>query len=161
MLVSAAWRMTLYVGSYGLSFKRFLTYWGMVMLAVFFAAALMKIWKKAFGFFRVFFAASVAGWLILNFINVDVLVARYNVDAYLSGNSAVMDLPYLAGLSYGTLAQLERLDGNMRVFDEAYWPDMDQYVLDTLLADRRSGAAEETAHWETWNLSAWLATRGD
>ena len=36
MLVSAAWRMTLYVSTYGLSVKRLLTYWGMALLAVFF-----------------------------------------------------------------------------------------------------------------------------
>ncbi len=28
LLVSALWRMNLYVGAYGLSFKRVLTYWG-------------------------------------------------------------------------------------------------------------------------------------
>lgn len=34
LLVSALWRMNLYVGAYGLSFKRALTYWGMAVLAV-------------------------------------------------------------------------------------------------------------------------------
>lgn len=43
LLVSAAWRMTLYVSAYGLSFKRLLTYWGMAMMALFFLAALWKI----------------------------------------------------------------------------------------------------------------------
>ena len=39
LLVSALWRMNLYVGAYGLSFKRVLTYWGMAVLAVLLAAA--------------------------------------------------------------------------------------------------------------------------
>lgn len=157
MLASAAWRMTLYVGSYGLSFKRFLTYWGMVMLCVFFTGALLKIWKKEFGFFQVLLAASIAGWLVLNFINVDYQVARYNVNAYLTGNTAVMDLPYLASLSYDTLGQLARMDGRAPVYHD---PDLSGYVLDTLLADRRESAAGEISRWETWTLSGWLAARG-
>ena len=34
LLVSALWRMNLYVGAYGLSFKRVLTYWGTIFLAI-------------------------------------------------------------------------------------------------------------------------------
>lgn len=149
MLCSAAWRMTLYVGVYGLSFKRVLTYWGMVMLAVFFTAALLKIWKKDFGFFQVFFAASVAGWLLLNAVNVDGMVARYNVSAYLTGNSTVLDLPYLAGLSYDALPALEKLPGDMPARGDA--------TLEEVIADRRNAAAREAGDWRTWSLSAWLA----
>lgn len=153
ILASAAWRMTMYVGSYGLSFKRLLTYWGMVMLVIFFVGALLKIWKRQFGFFRVLFAASIAGWLVLNFVNVDAIVAEYNVRAYLSGN-ATMDLPYLAGLSYDTLPALERLPGEMWAY-HGY-----EYSLSSLIEDRREMAAWETSCWETWNLSAWMAAQG-
>ena len=38
LLASAAWRMTLYVSAYGLSFKRVMTYWGMVMVGIFLGA---------------------------------------------------------------------------------------------------------------------------
>lgn len=153
ILASAAWRMTMYVSSYGLSFKRVLTYWGMVMLLIFFAGALLKIWKRQFGFFKVLFAASIAGWLALNFINVDMIVAAYNVNAYLSGN-ATMDLPYLAGLSYDTLPALERLPGEMWAY-HGY-----EYSLSSLIEARREMAAWETSCWETWNLSAWMAAQG-
>lgn len=53
LLVSALWRMNLYVGAYGLSFKRVLTYWGMAVLAVLLAAALWKVWHRHFRWFRV------------------------------------------------------------------------------------------------------------
>ncbi len=52
LLVSAAWRMTLYVSAYGLSFKRMLTYWGMAVLTVFLALTVGKIWRRGFSFFR-------------------------------------------------------------------------------------------------------------
>ena len=79
MLVSALWRMNLYVGAYGLSFKRVLTYWGMAVLAVLLAAALWKVWHRHFRWFRVLLSVGVAGWLLLNYANVDALVARYNI----------------------------------------------------------------------------------
>lgn len=64
LLVSALWRMNLYVGAYGLSFKRALTYWGMAVLAVLLAAALWKVWHRHFHWFRVLLSVGVAGWLL-------------------------------------------------------------------------------------------------
>ncbi|MBC5736461.1 DUF4153 domain-containing protein [Lawsonibacter faecis] len=154
MLGSAACRMTLYVTEYGLSFKRALTYWGMLMLAVFFTAALLKIWKKSFSFFKVLFAAGLAGWLALNFINVDRIVTRYNVSLYQQNQDAVMDLPYLAFQSYDTLDILEELPGDMRVYH--YW----EGTLEELIAQRRDRAAADAADWRSWSVSAQLAAIG-
>lgn len=159
MLVSACSRMTLYVREYGLSFKRLLTYWGMAMLVVFFLGALLKVWKRDFGFFQVLFAASIAGWLLLNAANPDAIVARYNVNAYLSG-SPVMDLPYLAELSYDALPALEALPGDMLVYYAPPSRDLAGCTLDQLIASRRAQAAQEAGVWQTWTLSAWRAARG-
>lgn len=152
MLVSAAWRMSLYVGMYGLSFKRALTYWGMAMLAVFFVGAALKIWKKEFGFFRVLFAAGLAGWLVLNFANVDAIVARYNVHAYQTGALVRVDVDYLAHLSYAVAPALETLPPDTRGAPG-------RNSVRTILADMRTSAASQTARWETWNLTAFLASR--
>lgn len=156
LLASAAWKMTLYVTVYGLSFKRFLTYWGMVMLAIFFAAALLKIWKKEFSFFKVFFAAGIAGWLILNYINVDFIVANYNVSLYQRSETAVMDLPYLAYLSYDTLSALEKLPGDTR----PYHAPEDDTTLEMLIQWRRGDALLDASDWRTWSVSARLAAMG-
>ena len=76
LLGSAAWRMTLYVTAYGLSFKRCLTYWGMAMMALFFLAALWKIRQPERAFCRVAFPLALAGWLVINCVPVDFLVAK-------------------------------------------------------------------------------------
>lgn len=156
MLVSAAWKMTLYVTMYGLSFKRLLTYWGMVMLAIFFAAALLKIWKRGFSFFKVFFVAGIAGWLILNYINVDGIVANYNVALYQRSETAVMDLPYLAYLSYDTLGALEKLPGDIR----PYHNPEDTTTLEVLIQWRREDARLDASDWRTWSVSACIAAIG-
>lgn len=158
ILVSAAWRMTLYVLAYGLSFKRALTYWGMVMIALLLAAACVKVWREKFQFFRFAAVAALAGWLMLNYANVDHIVAQYNVNAYLSGSLAQVDLLYLTNLSYEALPVLEKKLDRGIIIKEA--PDRDcepdgVFTLEDLLRDRVSQARWECARWENWSLPAW------
>lgn len=153
LLVSACYRMSLYVGTFGLSFKRFLTYWGMAVLAILLTATLWKIWRPGFRFFPVAFVVSVVGWLILNFCNVDYLVARYNVDFYLRQESSVMNLDYLIQeLSYDALRPLADLPGDLP-------SGVGDLTLDQLIDLRRAGARQEASDWRTWSLSAALAAR--
>lgn len=158
ILVSAARRMTLYVLAYGLSFKRALTYWGMVMIALLLAAACAKVWREKFQFFRFAALAVLTGWLVLNYANVDRIVAQYNVNAYLSGSLAQVDLLYLTNLSYEALPVLEeKLDGGI-IIKEA--PDRDSepdgvLTLEDLLHDRGAQARWECVHWENWSIPAW------
>lgn len=95
LLLSAAWRMTLYVDVYGLSFKRCMTYWGMGMMSAFLLAAAWKVRRPDFRFCRVVFPLALAGWLVINCVPVDYLVAKDQVDRYLSGESGVLDAEYL------------------------------------------------------------------
>ena len=116
LLLSAAVRMTLYVEAYGLSFKRLLTYWGMGMMALFLLAAARKVRRPDFRFCRAAFPLALAGWLVLHCVPLDYLTAKDQVDRYLSGESATIDVEYLLyGLSYDALSQLERLDGDLIV----------------------------------------------
>lgn len=151
LLVSALWRMTLYVQVYGLTLKRILTYWGMAMAAVFLLAAAVKLWKPSVSFFRVLLAGSLAGWLALNLIDPPYLAARYNVDAYRRGTLEQLDAQYLARLSYDALAPLSELPGDT--------PAGDGRTLQSLLEDARTGAELECRTFQSWNLSAWLAAR--
>ena len=162
LLCSAAWRMTLYVGAYGLSFKRCMTYWGMAMMAAFLVMALIKCWRPAFSFFRAAFPAALAGWLVINSIPIDYLVARDQVDRYLGGESPSVSIYYLAyDLSYDTLSQLERLDPrrDLADYEPGAWAPGD--TLGDLLERRRDDARGECDCWQTWSLSACLAAGGE
>lgn len=163
LLTSAAWRMTLYVSAYGLSFKRFLTYWGMAMMALFFLAALWKVQKPDRSFCRRALPLALAGWLAINCVPVDYLVAKDQVDRYLAGQCGTVDVEYLLyDLSYDTLPQLERLDGE-RVYTvyAGYARGRLTRRLADLLAERRAEAREDCADWRSWTLSACLtAGRG-
>lgn len=158
LLASAAWRMTLYVSAYGLSFKRCMTYWGMVMMALFLLAALRKARKPGFSFCRLAFPLALAGWLVINCVPVDYLVAKNQVDRYLSGESAAVSVHYLAySLSYDALSQLERLDGGrpLASYEGDWWVEGE--CLSDLLEARRADARAACSDWHTWSLSACLA----
>lgn len=162
LLASAAWKMTLYVSAYGLSFKRCMTYWGMVMMALFLLTGLWKAARPDFRFCKWAFPLALAGWLVINCVPVDGLVARNQVDRYLGGESPVVSVQYLLySLSYDTISQLERLDGEGLVSDytgDPYWRQGE--TLAEALRARRLDAQWECANWRSWNLSACLASGG-
>ena len=159
LLASAAWKMTLYVSAYGLSFKRCMTYWGMGMMALFLLAGLWKVRRPDFRFCTWAFPLSLAGWLVINCVPVDYLVAKNQVDRYLSGESPAVSVQYLLyGLSYDTISQLERLDGEKLVSDytgQTCWRQGE--TLAEALRGRQLDAQWECAGWRTWSLSACLA----
>ena len=158
LLASACWRMTLYVTAYGLSFKRLMTYWGMAMMALFLLAALHKTRRPDFSFCRAAFPLALAGWLVINCVPADYLVAKNQVDRYLSGASASIDAEYLLyDLSCDTLSQLDRLDENLICHD---WQNGGQRRLAVLVSQRRAEAAAACSDWHTWSLSAWIAAGG-
>ena len=108
-----------------------------------------------------FFALVLAGWLVINCVPVDYLVAKDQVDRYLSGESGVLDAEYLLyDLSYDTLSQLERLDGDMVCTAYGDWDAIGTARLSILVEQRRQEARTDCADWRTWSLSAWLASRG-
>lgn len=147
LLASAALRMSLYVAEYGLSFKRLLTYWGMVMLCIFFVAALLKIWRKEFSFFRVLFTVCVGGWLVLNLMNVDGLVTRYNIARDLTP-AALLSAATIQG-GYLNDASVPLLDGVISSGVEHTW----------LVETGREQAAECIKTWQNWSLMTYLAAQ--
>jgi len=162
LLASAAWRMTLYVSAYGLSFKRCMTYWGMAMMALFFLAGLWKVRRPDFRFCKWAFPLALAGWLAINCVPVDYLVARDQVDRYLSGESPTVSVRYLLyDLSFDTISQLERLDGERPITDygEPKRPYREE-TLSEVLEGRRNAARNRCANWRTWSLSACVAAGG-
>jgi len=110
ILVSAAWRMRLYVWAYGLSFLRMLTFLGMLAVALALAAALWKLVFPAQRVFRLLLIGWMAAWLLFNVADVDRVIANYDASHYLAGTLREADAEYLSMLSSGALGALEDLN---------------------------------------------------
>ena len=110
ILVSALWRMTLYLRAFGFTVLRAVTLWGMAMIALALVLAAIKLWRPRTRIYKLLLAVSVASWLAFNYCGVDRLAADYNVDQYLAGNLEQMDVDYLSDqLSPAAAPALKRL----------------------------------------------------
>ncbi|WEV59760.1 DUF4173 domain-containing protein [Bifidobacterium sp. ESL0728] len=110
MLVSAAWRMSLYVEKYGLTRLRLLTYWGMVAIAFLLIATVIKLVRPTFALFRAAFFGTLVLWLVFAFVQPDAIIANVDVDGYLNGSIEVVDTDYLGQLPSSAVDPLTRLE---------------------------------------------------
>jgi len=127
LVVTASAKMFLYIGSFGLTRLRVLTQ--IIMLYLAFVTAIVMVWlfQPKLPYMKlVILAALIIGALVI-WADVDTVVARYNVDAYLSGSLETVDVWYLSDLSDGAVPQIARL---AQKAPDKKIADMAQMVLD-------------------------------
>lgn len=146
-VISAAAKMGLYIEGYGLTRLRVL------VLVITFFLGLCAVTVTAWLFVPrvpymkvIMISALIIGAVVL-WVDVDSVVASYNVNAYLEGRLKHIDLNYLKTLSDGAVPHIHRLTGAG-----------DQQVA----AAARDWLAARKPSYEDirgWNLASWLAER--
>jgi hypothetical protein len=111
IIVSAIRRMTLYIDAYGLSVLRFWATVGIYAIAAVLLFGVIAIigrveFEKLVKVMSVGILALAAASLL---VNVEGIVADYNVNAYLAGRTNQMDAKYLTDLSSDAVPALVRL----------------------------------------------------
>lgn len=97
ILVSAAWRMALYVQAFGLTILRVVTLWGMLALAIALIAALAKALRPRLKIAAPVLMIVAASWVLLNYANINARIAEYNVRAWEAQPESVrLDVTYLS-----------------------------------------------------------------
>lgn len=109
ILVSAAWRMGLYIQAFGLSLLRLLTLWGMAMILAALIGFSVRLIRPGTALFRPLAAVALAAWVALSALGPAGLVARWNAAAYAQGRLAAIDARYLGRLGADALPVLTRL----------------------------------------------------
>lgn len=97
LLFSAFYRMHLYETAYGFTQLRLFVQFFMVFMAVSLAALLLWIWKPGFQLLRAVLITAVSVYVVLNFVNVDRLIAHNNLERY--RQTQQLDLYHLSTLS--------------------------------------------------------------
>ena len=110
ILFSALWRMRLYIAAYGLTVLRTMTLWGMLAIAVLLILIAVFLFRSEFRVFTVGMICILTLWVGLNAIDIDRIIAEYNVSRYLSGSLEQIDEDYLRTLSPSAEAAVSRLD---------------------------------------------------
>ncbi len=155
LLFSAAWRMYMYVGAYGLTRLRALTVWGMALILLLLIAAVYKLLRPEFKYFPFFLASCMSAWLVLNFMNVDGLIARYNVDAYLSGRLETIDVGHLTSLSPASIPALIRLSSATE--EPTSSPSGNLEDVTGILQAQQTGLSQRLSDWRSWDICSQLA----
>lgn len=109
LVATASAKMFMYIGSYGLTRLRVLTQ--IIMLFMALTTLFVTVWlfvPKLPYMKAVIIAAMIIGGATL-WADVNTQVARYNVEAYLSGQLEQVDLKYLQTLGNGAVPYIARL----------------------------------------------------
>jgi hypothetical protein len=102
ILYSAHMRMSLYEDTYGYTYLRLFTHAFMIFIFLLLAATLVKIWNKKIILCRAYIIIALISYIAINYVNVDVIIARNNLERYnksvqVSGD-AILDIGYINGI---------------------------------------------------------------
>lgn len=102
-------KMVMYTDNYGFTHKRILTLWFTAVLALIVAIALVKVFVPRFRFYGAAVTAFVLMFALLSFVNVNGIIAKYNVKWYQEGKISWMGEEALYELDYSAVKYLDAL----------------------------------------------------
>ena len=149
ILYSAHLRLKLYEEAYGYTYARIFAHTFIGLLFVLFMLTLYKFWRREFPLFKAFAIAALLTYTTLNYVNVDAVIARKNVDRYFT--TGKIDLDYLQELSYDAIPELRRLGA-------ADSGDVDRKKMGAFLRDKQTELGAQSP-WQSYNLSKAKAKR--
>ena len=107
LLVSAFYRMLVYEQAYGFTYLRIFVQTFMIMLFFLFIINIIYIWYPKLPIIKSYFIISLAIYIIMNFANVDSIIAKNNINRYFE--TGQIDMVYLKSLSYDAAPEMQRL----------------------------------------------------
>lgn len=110
ILVSAFWRMRLYIQVYGLSVLRVMTLWGMLAILLLLTVSAIALLKPGFKAFAAGMICILVLWVSLNAVDIDRMIAEYNVYHFISGDLEELDREYIRSLSPSANAVIDKFE---------------------------------------------------
>ena len=142
LLVSAFYRMVLYETAYGYTYLRIFVQTFMILLFIIFIINLVYIWYRRFPIIKSYILCSLIIYIILNFANVDVIIAKNNISRYYS--TGEIDIYYLPELSYDAIPEMTKL---LDSDDKEIVNAVNDYF------EREKEILEGQGQWQSYNFS--------
>ncbi len=99
LIATSLSKMILYINSYGMTRLRIYTSVFMIFLAVVFIAVILRLYVKKMPYMKAAIVAASLLVALMCFVDVDGVIAKYNVEAYLDGRLDTVDMKALDDLS--------------------------------------------------------------
>ena len=109
LAVTALSKMALYIGSYGLTPNRVYASWLMLLLICCFLSVIVRMFVRRMNLNRVIVGLLALFFTVLALSNPSGAIAKYNVDAYLSGQHESIDMDAMYDLYDAAVPQVYRL----------------------------------------------------
>ncbi|MCE5328847.1 DUF4173 domain-containing protein [bacterium] len=153
LLISAFYRMSIYEQAYGFTYLRIFVQVFMIMLFFLFIMNIVYIWHTKLPIIKSYFIISLAIYIIMNFANVDTIIAKNNIDRYFK--TGQIDMAYLKGLSYDAASEIQKLSipvknsGNLK--EKQISEEIEKYFkeINSELKNQKS--------WQSFNISKYKA----
>ena len=149
ILYSAHLRLKLYEEAYGYTYARIFAHTFIGLLFILFLLTLYKLWRREFPLLKAFAIAALLTYTTLNYVNVDAVIARKNIDRYF--RTGKIDLDYLQELSYDAIPELT----DLRAGSDG---DTAGKTITAFLRDKQAELRSESP-WQSYNYSKAKAKR--
>lgn len=166
IILSSFARMTLYQQQYGDTRLRILVDFTLITEIILLVPTAIYIVKSNINLTKSYFIIIVTMYCIINFVNIDNMIAKNNIDRYIE--TGEIDLTYLTYKlnSTDTIEQLERLRETefkySKTYDSLYeYEDQSQNQKDQLnkFLINKKAELNENLTWSEFNFSKWRASR--
>lgn len=111
-------KILLYIAEYGLTHKRIYVLVADIILVVVFTTVIVRLFKKDFPYMKVILAFACSMITLMSLVGTDSLIANYNVEMYLRGNLATVDVNQLEDMGIVALKPLHKLSLNENESDK-------------------------------------------
>lgn len=109
LIITAMSKMALYISRYGLTRKRVFVTAAILVMFVTFICVIIRLLAEKFPYMKIVFAVFLVMYSLLSVVNVNAVIANYNVNAYLSGRLNTVDTEMLASFGSAGVEPLMKL----------------------------------------------------
>ena len=148
ILGSAFIRMNLYGEEYGYTFLRILVYFALITESILLFPTMIYIIKDTFMPWKSYFVIVTIMYVIMNFSNINGIIARKNINRYLNDGKKI-DITYL------TKTKTDGIEEVLKLYDIIEEPNS-KYLLRKYLETIKENLEEKESIVE-WNYSTWKA----
>ncbi len=155
LLSSAFYRMLVYEKAYGFTYLRVFVQTFMITLFFLFIVNIIYIWYPKLPIIKSYFIISLAVYIIMNFTNVDVIIAKNNISRYYETKQ--IDIVYLKGLSYDAVPEMRNL---LLSIKDSSDPGEKQIAEDIIeYFEDKKIELEDQKSWQSFNISRYKAEK--
>ncbi len=155
LLASAFYRMLVYEQAYGFTYLRIFVQAFMIMLFFLFIINIIYIWYQKLPIIKSYFVISLAIYIILNFTNVDIIIAKNNINRYFE--TGQIDITYLKGLSYDAAAEIQKLYISVKSSPDLKEKQMAEEILKYFKESKLNLKNQKS--WQSYNISKYKAEK--